>query len=316
MRRFQVDVEGGQLSGIAFGDPVRPVDALFLHANGFNAITYQSILAPLGLRAHVAALDLRGHGRSKAPANPAQHVGWNIYRDDIIAAIEQLAPNGTVVAGHSMGATISLLTAAKRPDLVTGLVLVDPVLLQPSMYRWSHFPGFVGMMKQNSQMSRGARKRRDVFESQKHALQSLTGKGAFKSWREPFLEDYITDGVLWDHETESWRLACDPEWEAANFGGQRHRPWNAVRKVQCPMVVIRAEKNSTCSKASASRIMRLKPFTVILEPTGTSHFIPMERPYVVRDAISEFLAQYVEGFERGDEGRVQRNLDSKIGQKD
>lgn len=316
MRRFQVDVEGGQLSGIAFGDPVRPVDALFLHANGFNAITYQSILAPLGLRAHVAALDLRGHGRSKAPANPTSQTGWNIYRDDIIAALEQIAPNGTVLAGHSMGGTTALLVAGKRPDLATGLVLVDPVLLEPSLYRWSHFPVFSQIMKGNTKMARGARKRRNAFESPEAAHEGFKGRGAFKSWREPFLEDYITDGLTKDHETGEWHLACAPEWEAANFGGQRHRPWKAVRKIECPLVLIRAEKNSTCPKTSAARVMRHRPHTVILEPKGTSHFIPMERPYVVRDAISEFLAQYVEGFEIGEEGRVQRNLDSMIGQKD
>lgn len=316
MRRFHVEVDGGRLAGIAFGDPVRSADSVFLHANGFNAITYQSILAPLGLRAHVAALDLRGHGRSTAPANPSRHRGWNIYRDDIIAALEQIAPKGTVLAGHSMGATTALLVAGKRPDLVTGLVLVDPVLLAPSLYRWSHFPGFPDMMKANSAMSRGARKRRREFDSPEKALESLKGRGAFKSWREPFLEDYLTDGLTIDRETEKFLLSCTPEWEAANFGGQCHRPWSAVRKVQCPIVLIRAEKNSTCPSSSVARFMKLKPMTVVMEPSGTSHFIPMERPYVVRDAISEFLARYVEGFERGDEGRVQRNLDSSIGQKD
>lgn len=316
MRRFHVDVEGGRLAGIAFGDPVRPVDALFLHANGFNAITYQSILAPLGLRAHVAALDLRGHGRSSAPADADKHTGWNIYRDDIIAAIEQLAPEGTVLAGHSMGATISLLTAAKRPELVSGLVLVDPVLLQPSLYRWNHFPGAPSLFKKNSAMAKGALKRRSDFESPEQAIEKLTGRGAFKTWREPFLQDYITDGLQRDTETDRWRLSCAPEWEAANFGGQRHRPWSAVRKLECPVVLIKAEKNSTCAKPSASRFLRAKPHTVLLEPTGTTHFVPMERPYVVRDAISEFLAQTVDGFSFGDEGRVQRNLDSSIGQKD
>jgi hypothetical protein len=62
--------------------------------------------------------------------------------------------------------------------------------------------------------------------------------------------------------------------------------------------------------------MKLQPYTVLQQPSGTSHFIPMERPYAIRDAISQFLARYVEGFEMGDEGRVQRNLDSSIGQKD
>ena len=316
MRRFQVDVEGGRLSGIAFGDPVRPADSVFLHANGFNAITYQSILAPLGLRAHVAALDLRGHGRSTAPAIPAKQTGWNTYRDDVIAALEQLAPQGTVLAGHSMGATVSLLVAGKRPDLVTGLVLIDPVLLKSSLYRWNHFPGIPSMTKSNTPMARGARRRRNEFESQEQAIESFKGRGAFKTWREPFLQDYVTDGVIRDHENESWHLSCAPEWEAANFGGQRHRPWSALRKVQCPIVVARAEKNSTFLKPSVGRFMKIKPHTVLLEPSGTSHFIPMERPYVVRDCISEFLARNVEGFAHGDEGRVQRNLDASIGQKD
>ena len=70
MRRFRVELKDGEASGIAFGDPVRPIDVLFLHATGFNAITYQSILEPLGGQMHAAASDLRGHGRSRLPANP------------------------------------------------------------------------------------------------------------------------------------------------------------------------------------------------------------------------------------------------------
>ena len=70
MRRFRLDLKDGETSGIAFGDPVRPVDVLFLHATGFNAVCYQSILEPLGGQMHAAALDIRGHGRSRLPANP------------------------------------------------------------------------------------------------------------------------------------------------------------------------------------------------------------------------------------------------------
>ena len=316
MRRFQVDVEGGQLAGVAYGDPVRPVDSLFLHANGFNAMTYQSILAPLGHRAHVAGIDLRGHGRSTAPAIPAKLHSWNQYRDDVIAAIKQLSPEGTVLAGHSMGATIALLAAGREPDLVTGLILVDPVLLSPGVYRGAHMPGVTRWMKSNSPMSKGALKRRSQFDSHEQAVDSLRGKGAFKTWREPFLEDYITDGLAKPDPNDVWQLACTPEWEAANFGAQRNRPWGALRKVECPIVLITGEKGSTCPPSSVERVTKIKSFTVTIQPTGTSHFVPMERPYVVRDRISEFLAQYVEGFEMGDEGRVQRNLDSAIGQKD
>ena len=51
MRRFREDMKsGGQMAGIEFGDPIKPYAAVWLHATGFNAMTYQSMLAPLGLR--------------------------------------------------------------------------------------------------------------------------------------------------------------------------------------------------------------------------------------------------------------------------
>ncbi len=35
-----------------------------------------------------------------------------------------------------MGATVALLVAGKRPDLVRGLALADPVILSHDIYRW------------------------------------------------------------------------------------------------------------------------------------------------------------------------------------
>ena len=65
MRRFRVELKDGEASGIAFGDPVRPIDVLFLHATGFNAITYQSILEPLGGQMHAAAIDCCGNAGAR-----------------------------------------------------------------------------------------------------------------------------------------------------------------------------------------------------------------------------------------------------------
>lgn len=316
MRRIKVDVKGGQLAGIAFGDPGRPVDSLFLHANGFNAITYQSLLAPLGLRAHVAGLDLRGHGRTDLEANLKRLTGWKTYCDDVIRALEQLAPEGCVLAGHSLGATTALLVAGKRPDLVTGLVLAEPVLLSSGVYKWSHVPGFPSLLKSTFHMSKIARARKNSFASPEDALEHLKSRPAFETWREPFLSDFTVDGLKQAEGSDDWQLSCAPAWEAATFGAQRHKPWTALKKVKCPIVIVRGARQSTLSPKMARHVMRIQPHTVILEPPGTSHFVPMERPYAVRDAISEFLARFVEGFEAGDEGRVQRNLNSMIGQKD
>ena len=70
MRRFTFEAPDGDVAALEFGDPAERLAAVWLHATGFNAMTYQSILAPLGLRTKVQAVDLRGHGRSTLPAKP------------------------------------------------------------------------------------------------------------------------------------------------------------------------------------------------------------------------------------------------------
>jgi pimeloyl-ACP methyl ester carboxylesterase len=176
MRRFATEMKaGGKLAGIEFGDPIKPFAAVWIHATGFNAMTYQSLLAPLGLRQRVAALDMRGHGRSTMPAKPGRMKSWHRYRDDVIEWLEREAPHGVVLSGHSMGATVALLVAGKRPDLVKGLVLADPVIMPRVYYFWKHvFPPVTWIANRNM-LARGAKKRRAEFPAFREALESYSG---------------------------------------------------------------------------------------------------------------------------------------------
>lgn len=70
----------------------------------------------------VALTDLRGHGDSDAT--------FTAYSDletasDLIALIEELG-GPAVIVGNSMGAAAAVIVAAKRADLVNGLVLIGP----------------------------------------------------------------------------------------------------------------------------------------------------------------------------------------------
>ena len=49
-----------------FGPPDRAPDIVFSHANGFNARTYRSILAPLADRFRILAIDMGSRGISYA----------------------------------------------------------------------------------------------------------------------------------------------------------------------------------------------------------------------------------------------------------
>ncbi len=315
MRRFRVQLKDGEVAGIAFGDPVRPVEVMFLHATGFNAVTYQSILAPLGGQAHCAAIDLRGHGRSTLVANPRRMRSWNKFRDDVIAVLEQTSPKGAVLGGHSMGATVALLVAARRPDLVRGLVLVDPVLMKPAVYRWLNTP-LLGMFGGGNALSKQALRRRAVFTSPGEAAELLRGRGAFKTWREPFLDDYVIDGVL-RMDNGQFALSCTPQWESAVFAAHRIRPWSAIRRLRkkrIPIIVLQAERESTSQPDTDVRIHNVRPDAAVTRVPGASHFIPMERPYVVRDALRLLFEATVEGASAIDYvGAVRRTIDDSIG---
>ncbi len=315
MRRFRVELKDGETAGIAFGDPVRPIDVLFLHATGFNAITYQSILEPLGTRMHAAAVDMRGHGRSRLPANPKKLKSWNRFRDDVIQILEKTAPEGAVLGGHSMGGTVALLVAGKRPDLVKGLVLVDPVLLKGPIYTIYNIPLLNLLVGKNAMSKQSLRRRRD-FGSQNEAVESLRGRGAFKTWRVPFLEDYVVDGVL-RQDDGRFSLSCSPEYEAATFNAHRYRPWLALRRLRkkrIPIIVLQADKESTSGADADQRIHAIRPDAAVTKVPGTTHFVPMERPYVVRDALQMLFEAMIEGHQLVDYvGAVRRTIDDSVG---
>lgn len=321
LRRIRHAYDDGEFAGIEFGDPVKDVSALFLHATGFNAMTYQSLLAPLGLRARLVAMDLRGHGRSTMPAK-TNFASWRHHRDDVIQWIEKHAPNGLVLSGHSMGGCVALLVAGKRPDLVKGLVLVDPVVLSPRVYRLNHLMPFSRLFMRRHDMAKAAKRRRADYGSVEEARNSYKGRGAFTSWREPFLDDYLLDGIErtddnpHDSEDQTWSLLCKPDMEAATFSSQRNRPWSALRRVKkagVPLIILRPEKHAVLVEEEAKRILRRYPRAVVKTIRGTTHFLPMEAPYTVRDELSAMISLLIEGFAVGEQGPVKRSFQGHKG---
>jgi pimeloyl-ACP methyl ester carboxylesterase len=174
-------------------------------------------------------------------------------------------------------------------------------------------------MRGGSHMARQARRRRRRFDSLAAAKASYRGRGAFKSWREPFLDDYLHDGIdrvddnTADSEDAAWELLCDPKWEAATFAAQRNRPWAAlsrVRRRKIPVTILRAEHGSVLSDRVTDKLTRKLPAMVLKRKRGSSHFLPMEAPYEVRDLLSSYISRLVEGFSASEEGPVQRSLSS------
>jgi len=291
-RRLTFDLRDGRMAGIAFGGATANPDIVFLHATGFNARTYATLLAPLGERFHVWALDARGHGLTTLPASTFGYSSWYRHRDDLIAVLEKNCTAPVTLAGHSMGATVSLLTAGKRTDLVSGLALLEPVILPAAGYAFVQLPLGPMIQRMTMPLARGAAKRRNTFADKGSAAQAFTQRGVFKTFPPGMVADYVGDGLIEDG-AGGFKLACRPAFEAATYCAQRHDPWGALRRVTDPLVLLRAEKSSTISEASMHRIAAIKPDSRVATVEGASHFLPMERPDRARSAIetAALLAQ-------------------------
>jgi pimeloyl-ACP methyl ester carboxylesterase len=88
-----------------------------------GAASWDRVLPLLAPHVRVTAYDRAGLGGS-APA-PGQ-VTIDRQIDDLASVISGLAAGPCVLAGHSWGGILVQLLAFRRPDLVAGLVLVDP----------------------------------------------------------------------------------------------------------------------------------------------------------------------------------------------
>lgn len=284
-RRVAYALKGGEMAGIMFGSESASPDIVFLHATGFNARAYRTLLAPMGDRHAVLALDFRGHGRSTLPAKRFGYVSWRTHRDDVLEVIEKNFTRPVTLAGHSLGATVALLAGAKRGDLIASLALIEPVILPAAHYAFMEMPLGPLLRRWTFPLARAAAARRANFPDRQSAMEAFAGRGVFKTFSSEAIADYVGDGLVEDERAGGFRLACSPHYEAATFCAQRHDPWAALRAVHAPLVLLRAEKHSTMPPAALHRFSALKPEALVATVEGATHMLPMERPDRVRAAI-------------------------------
>ncbi|MES2724868.1 MAG: alpha/beta hydrolase [Pseudomonadota bacterium] len=277
--RINLPSRGGEMSALEFGPAERPVDIVFTHANGFNARTYASILAPLAADFHVLAIDQRGHGRSGLKPEIEGRTSWYGLRDDLLALLEALDLRNVVLGGHSMGGTASILASAEAPGRVKSLVMFDPVVLTPESIAAS-----AGGETIESPLVQGALRRRALFPSHQAAVEAYTGRGAFRSWTPAMLADYVADGFR-ERPDGQVELTCAPEWEASNFTSQAHDTWDAFARSTAPITIFRAENGSTCRVEDHEAQLAASGRITLETVPGTTHFLPMERPDVVARAL-------------------------------
>jgi pimeloyl-ACP methyl ester carboxylesterase len=89
-------------------------------------------IAHFGQTRRVVAVDLRGHGASGAPEQEYTMAG---FADDIAWQCAQLGLQKPVVIGHSIGGAVVLELCGRYPELASGMVMIDSIVMAPAGLR-------------------------------------------------------------------------------------------------------------------------------------------------------------------------------------
>jgi pimeloyl-ACP methyl ester carboxylesterase len=128
VRSATVDL-GGPTHYFDFGGPADGPLVVCVHGLGGAAWNWAAVAPALTERCRVLAIDLAGHGRTPAAG---RETTVRANRRLLDRFLREVAGEPVVLMGNSMGGAISLLEAAASPELVAGVVLVDPALPRPA----------------------------------------------------------------------------------------------------------------------------------------------------------------------------------------
>jgi pimeloyl-ACP methyl ester carboxylesterase len=255
----------------AWGDERAP-DVLLLHGLTGNAWEWDPIAAVLSRRFHVLALNQRGHGASPW----ARDYAAERMVDDLARITAELELKSLALVGHSMGALNGLLCAARHPQLVERLVIVDfgPDSMTPEATgQWT------ASLRAAAQAS---------FSDPREALAEWLA--ANPRARERHLLHFVihnlgqgTDGRWrWRFDTVGLKSFLD------QIPGEPVQ-WAALRDVACPTLVLRGEHSEVLTAQTAARMGDELPSGKVVEIPGGGHDLTVEQPEALATAVDQFL---------------------------
>jgi len=130
------------------GNPTCPA-VLLLHDIFLDSRTWDVVARSLSSEFFVITPDLPGFGNSEKPAPNRYPYGVAAFTEAIVDLYSGLGLARATVVGHGLGGAIAIGLAARHPELVTKLVLVDAVCNGPplgKLQRALALPFFGGFM--------------------------------------------------------------------------------------------------------------------------------------------------------------------------
>jgi pimeloyl-ACP methyl ester carboxylesterase len=279
VRRVSVPTPGApHVSALVWGDA--PPQLVFVHGGMQNAHTWDTVNMALGLPA--IAVDMPGHGHS-AWREDGQYTPPELARD-VAAAVEQLAPEAALVVGMSLGGLTSMVLAARRPDLVRNLLMVD---VTPGVNRQKAKAIIDFVDGPQSFESFDALLERTVEHNPTRSVSSL---------RRGILHNALQrdDGSwAWRYDRRGHARTSDADPASADGGDQTAEQmsplWDDFGSITCPVTVVRGSVSPVVDDDDIAECRRRLPGVRIEVVDGAGHSIQGDRPLELAALIRDVL---------------------------
>ena len=257
---------------------------LFSHGNSFPGGTYRKMLDDLKARGFdVLAIDRYGHD----PRYPVSN-NWTHLVEQLADTARRWQKQGkpAFLVGHSLGGMLSMMCAARHPELARGVVLID----SPMIGGWK--AASLGLAKRTPLIGslspgRVSRQRRNHWPDQAAAHAYLASKKIFAAWDPEVLQDYVNAGTEM-REDGCW-LRFDRDIETAIYNTLPDNLARLIRRhpLKCPASFIGGTRSVEMRTVGMELTRQVcKDRLMMLDG---SHLFPMEKPVATAAALEAAL---------------------------
>jgi esterase len=267
-------VNGLRLRYLEWG---RPGELPVVCVHGYTSSTeaFNALARRIQDRAHIIAMDVRGHGESAWSADGAYQ-----YADqagDLAALVDRLGIERFVLIGTSMGGVIAMVYAGQHGDRLRALVLND---IGPDVEAGS------------GRITQTVGSRPYDFASLDEAMQYRRETSPITAARPLEDQEETARGVLRERPDGRWAWKMDPAYiEQRVKQGPPKRPplWPVLETLPCPTQVVWGTDSDVLSEAQAKRMVSALPKGELVSVPGIGHAPTLVEPPVLA-ALDRLLA--------------------------
>lgn len=271
---------------------------LLVHPLGAGSWSWMDVIRPLAAHGPVFVPDLPGAGRTRSVdprAGRAEH-GARFLGN----LCDALGLGRVVLHGHSMGALVGALFAARQPDRVARLVLTGPTLPglpDPARPAWAWrlalrlAPRLAGLpMRAGIRFKTGMWRRWRNDPSDPELTEAMARMGADASRISPDLLSLIAEEI--ERYRVPWRidgavqaavsalaaLTVDEGWVRAELG-----------RIEAPTLVVWGDQERLVPRRLVDGLMELHPGWELRKVEGIGHLLPLEAPQLYVELVADWI---------------------------